>query len=222
MFLLWQAGSHSGRTQGRLRPVPQAADKAGSVLVWVARPCWLSQGRGRSGGPRKRIFIPPHPRPCHSPRGAGCAPPSRPLPRLGGARAAVPCLGSLCLPVMDGRPAGGGCLGNPAVPKATRRPAYAYGAGGAGGRGAPPRISRPQPNAGSRGFRPLRAGASGPGFRGFVERSGGRGNWVYPAPLLQGAVGSHLRSRGAGPGRGFYRGRVWTRPWFEVAKFKPR
>lgn len=180
-----------------MRPVSQAADKADSILVSVARPCWPSQGRGRSGGPRKRIFIPPHPHPCHSPRGAGCVPPSRPLPRIGGARATVPCLGSLCLPG-DGWQARGRRL-----PWQPCRPQGNSGGPHTGGRGARHASPAPSPALG--------AVASGPGFRGFVERLGGGGNWVHPALLLGWglildpgvlALGGASTGEGSGPAPG--------------------
>lgn len=94
-------------TELAVRPAPQAADKEGSVFPWVACLCWLSQGRGRSGGPRKRIFIPSHFCPHHSSRGACCATPSRepPTPGPGGARAALPLQGpAASLWMMDGGP----------------------------------------------------------------------------------------------------------------------
>lgn len=134
----------------------------------------------------RRRVVPPHSRPCHSPRGAAVHPSPGPSPGPGAP-----------LPPGDGWQARG--------------------------RRLPWQPRHPQGNseACKRVWARHASPAPSPSFRGCRKRMGGGGNCVYPAPHCLG-VESHLGSRGTRPGRGSYPKRVWTRPWREVAKFKPR
>lgn len=173
-----------------MRPAPQAADKAGSVLASVACPCWPIQGRGRSGGPRKRISIPrvrvtAPPAPRHSPRGAGCAAPHGPSPGLGTLEPPRPAQGATASGDGWRGPREAVALTTAPSPWQHRGPARG---GGAGATHLPP----PARRWGAQGL-------PAPDFRGCLDRAGSGGvTGSTPFPLLgeDRVLGSQAPSQG--------------------------
>lgn len=206
-------------------PACQAGDnKAGCVLSWAACPCRQRQGRGRSDrhseGRHRPGEFPSLPVQVPITSLAPDSPLSTPQPKGRSLRAPL----LLCSPG----------LGAPEPPRPVPGAAARVMDGGARGRRSSWQPRHPHDNAEAQlaGVGPARSisapGQALGGVSGFPPRASGaaqgaglQGRTGSSPPLMLGWL---LRSgfRGTRPGERLLSGRVWPRPWRQVANVKPR